>query len=547
MSSSSSTDWRGRDRSIGRSSARRSSTRRGTFHVILALYLVFCAIAATVTAQVLHARAGAVAATPPPIPVPKYLVLLVLDGGRPDYFGLTSLPHVDALRSNGTQFANAWDGILESETPAGHATIATGSPPSKNGIIGFNWGQDGQDYSIFSPDVVRAGVMEQIMEQAKVSTLAGLYKRRYPGSTVVALSGHKYYAADPMGGPDADAIMYYQGDPQGRYVPVAIPGHMPPSGVLTAPGLIYPNSHHVPPGEEDNLATNLALAAFARMHQRITMINYPEFDWPLGHVQGGNADPARVITLMKGFDHDLGEIEDAYRKAGILDKTLFVITADHGMEPIQHFISPSVISAAISGAGTTAPSTSSSTGEYIWLADKTKAQTVAQKLVAEKDPGIQSTYYLQPTPTPHYVSAGGSFVSPMVDQANLYMLRTLIGPHEPDVVSFAKDGYSFSTTTSWKGDHGGSTWQSQHIPMIFSGPGVRQRFISSEPAVLEDLAPTILRIMGVKPTGMEGNILSEAMIDPPARLSPARTREITNIAPLTNALIAQDNYEAAGK
>jgi hypothetical protein len=548
MSSSTSTDWRGRNRSIGRSSARKPTTRRGAFHAILALYLVFCAVAATLTAQALHARAGAAPLASHLVPpTPKYLVLMVLDGARPDYFGLTSLPHVDALRASGTQFTNAWDAILESETPAGHATIATGSPPSRNGIIGFNWGQNGGNYSIFDPDVVRSGVMEQIMERSKVSTIAGLYKRQYPGSTVVALSGHKYYAADPMGGPDADAIMYYQGDPQGRYVPVAIPGHVPPSGVLSAPGVVYPTSHRVPPGVEDNLATRLAIATFHHMHQRITMINYPEFDWPLGHVQGGNIDPTRVITLMKSFDHDLGQIENAYRKAGILDKTLFVITADHGMEPIQHFISPSVISAAVSAAGTTAPSTASSTGEYMWLADASKAQAVAQNLVASKDPGIQSAYYLDSSPSPHYVSAGGSFVSPTVDRANLYMLSTLLGAHPPDVVSFAKSGYSFSTTTSWKGDHGGSTWQSQHIPMIFSGPGVRQRFISAEPAELQDLAPTILQVMGVQPQGMEGHVLTEVMMSPPGTLTHLRNKEIAHDAPLTSALVAQDNYEQSRK
>ena len=54
-----------------------------------------------------------------------------------------------------------------------------------------------------------------------------------PGAKVVALSGHKYYAATPLGGPDADAIMYYQGDPKGRYIPVAVPGHVPPAGLLT--------------------------------------------------------------------------------------------------------------------------------------------------------------------------------------------------------------------------------------------------------------------------------------------------------------------------
>ncbi|GAC1319011.1 MAG: hypothetical protein NVS2B16_15890 [Chloroflexota bacterium] len=132
------------------------------------------------------------------------------------------------------QYSYAIDGILESETPSGHTTLATGSTPRRNGILGLGWAQNDNDYSLFSPDVVRSGAMERIMSNAHVPTIAGLYKQRFPGAKVVALSGHKYYAADPLGGPQADAIMYYQGDARGHYVPIAIPGHIPPPPVLSA-------------------------------------------------------------------------------------------------------------------------------------------------------------------------------------------------------------------------------------------------------------------------------------------------------------------------
>lgn len=69
------------------------------------------------------------------------------------------------------------------------------------------------------------------------------------------------------------------------------------------------------------------------MHPHLTLINVPEFDWPLEHVDGGNLDGKDTITLTQQFDWDVGEIEDQYRKAGILDKTLFVITADLGVSP----------------------------------------------------------------------------------------------------------------------------------------------------------------------------------------------------------------------
>src|SRR5947209_13065326 len=83
----------------------------------LAAYLLFASCMAATTAHVLHVRSQA---TAQPIGLPvadapgqaKYLVLIVLDGARPDYFGLTPLPNMDALAASGTQFTNAFDGIL---------------------------------------------------------------------------------------------------------------------------------------------------------------------------------------------------------------------------------------------------------------------------------------------------------------------------------------------------------------------------------------------------------------------------------------------------
>lgn len=522
------------------------SRARLPFSVIAAIYLILSTSVAAAAVKVIHSHSqsqsvGIAGVTPG---AAKYLVLIVLDGATPSYFGMTSLPHVDALRNAGTQFTNAFDGILEAETPSGHTTIATGSTPVKDGILGFDWAQNDSDYSIFSPTVVDQGAMTQIMQEQHVPTIAGLYKAKYPHTTAVALSGHKYYAADPLGGPNADAIMYYQGSPQGQYVPVAVPGHVPPSGVLTTPGLIFPSSAHVPDGEEDHLATLLDLATFAHMHQRITLINYPEFDYPLGHVDGGPANPAKVIIDMKAFDKDLGSIEDTYRKAGILSKTLFVITADHGMEPTTRFIPETVVTNAVSKAGATAPAISYSTGCYIWLTDGTKAQTVADNIWNSKDPGVQSVYYLTGGSKPAYVEAGGALASPAVDQANQYLLQTLMNGHEPTIVAIAKTGQTFqNSTTGWKADHGGPEWQSEHMPLIFSGPGIQRGLVTNQPAQLEDIAPTLLTDMGVKPTGMQGNVLTEALSNSTTAAQKSRQAEIRLTTPVVNALIAQDSYD----
>ncbi len=476
----------------------------------------------------------------------KFLVLIVLDGDRPDYFGLTPLPYVDALRAAGTQCTRAVDGILETETPAGHTALATGSTPRRNGNLGFSWALTDNDFSLFSPTVVRSGAIEHIMESTHVPTLAGLYKARHPREKVVALSGYKYYAADPLGGPSADAIMYFRGLINGGYGPTAIPGHVPLPGVLEAPELTLP-TFHLTFGQDDGLATKLVLDAFVTMRPHLLFINYPEFDWPLSRVYGANTNRPKVIALMQRFDADLGLIEAAYRRAHILKKTLFVITADHGMAPVWRFVSAALIKKAVMQAGAATSVTSYSNGAYIWLRNAAKAGAVARYILAACAPGIQSVYYLSTVGgRVHYVQAGGLFADAAANSANLYLLATLLTGYQPTVVVLARNHATFaSTTTHWKADHGGASWESQHIPLILAGPGIRRGVVVSQPAQLIDVAPTVLNDMGIVPTGMEGHTLAEALQQSIVTDQQQRASEIGQIDPLVNALAAQDRYESS--
>ncbi len=475
----------------------------------------------------------------------KYLVLIVLDGATPDYFHLVSLPNISALAARGTTYTQAFSGILESETPAGHATISTGSSPTRSGILGFSWAENDKDYSLFSPAVVRSGAMEQIMQDAHAPTIAGLYKARFPQARVVALSGSKYYAADPLGGPNADAIIYFRSTLQHTFAPTAIPGHVPPAAVFNDPALTVP-LNKLPFGREDSMATDMALDTFAVMHQQMTLINYPEFDWPLGHVYGGIIAKPQVESLMREFDYDLGRFEATLKAAGVLKRTLFVITADHGMTPITRYVPDSIFNNAVKEAGTTAPSMAHNTATYIWLRDQTKGAAVAANIIKVHDPGIQSVYYLSSVKNRvAYVRAPGLPLPAAVDAANQHLLRTLINSHEPNVVVLCRKGQTTSPPSAhWKADHGGATWGVQHIPLIIAGPGIRSNFQTPLPAQLEDIAPTVLTAMGVRPTGMEGHVLTEALDQPYAADVQRRASELARITPVVNALVKEDAAES---
>lgn len=108
-----------------------------------------------------------------------------------------------------------------------------------------------------------------------------------------------------------------------------------------------------------------------------------------------------------------------------------------------------------------------------------------------------------------------------------------------------REGVSFSDPASrWKADHGGNSWQSQHIPLILAGPGVKSGAASKAPVQLDDVAPTVLANMGVAPVGMEGHVLTDALDDVATREKRARATEMKKLRPMVASLLKHEREPA---
>jgi arylsulfatase A-like enzyme len=77
------------------------------------------------------------------------------------------------------------------------------------------------------------------------------------------------------------------------------------------------------------------------------------------------------------------------------------------------------------------------------------------------------------------------------------------------------------------------------MPLFMTGPGVRSGLVSTAPVQLEDIAPTVLSAMGVTPTGMSGNELTDALIQSTPAAQKAREAEKTQMEPVVKALSSQ--------
>jgi hypothetical protein len=484
-----------------------------------------------------------------PVPVlaqhPKYVVMLVLDGTPPGYFHLANFPHIAALQRQGVTYDSAWDGMLETETPTGHASLGTGTVPRRNGIISFSWvTQAGLHEQPTNPIPIQQGQLEQVLRRSGTPSIASELKKVDPSATVAVTSGHKDYAVDSVGGPYADYLMYYDLHHQ-IWTPVAIPRHVPPQSVLS-PAYLRAYAPHLAPGDQDHLAVQLALSSFQQVHQRVTIINLPEFDWPLGHLLGGPADQWFAWRLMTRLDSDIGMIEDTLRQNHVLKQTLFVLTADHGMLALHHRIPHEFIAQAVINAGTSLDDYDYHSGAYLWIHDRTRAARVAANLVGLHNPYIRAVYY-RTSGSLHYIRAPGGkpLASPAVASAYQFLLGTMVSPSAPQVVMFLTENSSIvgRNETNWRGDHGGASWNAEHIPLILSGPGVRQGVTSPYPATIYDIAPTILALLRAPWTGMDGMPLYDGFTAPDVAGANAQSTLGLQREPLIQALQMQSSRD----
>ncbi|HKB01881.1 MAG TPA: alkaline phosphatase family protein [Gemmataceae bacterium] len=95
-------------------------------------------------------------------------------------------------------------------------------------------------------------------------------------------------------------------------------------------------------------------------------------------------------------------------------------------------------------------------------------------------------------------------------------LRPVLHNNSPDVILVAPARQSFSGGAS---THGSFAYPTSRIPMVFCGPGIPPGQGSIEQAGMVDVAPTVLSLLGLGTTGMEGRPL----LDQAGRIIPRRT------------------------
>ncbi len=482
----------------------------------------------------------------------EYVCLIVLDGGRPDYITnrLHELPNIRNFIKNGRWYNNAWVGSLMSITPPDHAVIGTGSLPRDNGgLVNWEWANRHtgkmslslQDLSNYNNEWAF-----NLIRESGTPTLAGEIRKKYPNDLVIAGSGAHFHAAGPLGGPDASWIYWFQ-HVGNEWIPRSMGPNPVPKEILNDPSLrakVPPTSDTTVPkfysplnlGQQDTLVIDTAIRALQRYRPRAILLNLPETDvvghWSLEWKRDEG-------ILYRAFDRALGRLIAAYKQEGIFDKTLFVVTADHGMiQSVHRVLDREAVLKQIktelgensiiltNGGGGGGPTMTS-----IWLKNPTHSRRMATLIWEKHYDNVSAIYYRNGT---KYHPVGIEDGSAALEKAYTYLLETE-GTNGEDIAILLRENSRNSGLPRMLGRHGGADWGSQMVTLMMMGPGVKVGK-SNAPARLVDIAPTVERFMGMTPNARDGVVLADAFQTPHPDDVPPFKSTMAQLAPMVAAL-----------
>jgi hypothetical protein len=293
-----------------------------------------------------HALAAALR---PGAPVPKAVVLLVLDGFRADYLDrhASLLPNLTRLRREGASFERARVNHLPTITTVGHSTIATGTDARFHGIVAnSSWDRIAAKVAEPFPKLSPANLMTLALADRWMAETDGravvVAQSSTPSATALAGHGACLFNGRP--------VVYASYDlPTGKWATDAqcfrLPDYLKTADVRTlwegtdGKWMGHPAAS---PDEIRRTASFLRFEGDALVsmieHEPIgsddvtdlVMANLKPVDY-VGHAYG--PDSAELRETVAEIDRQVGRILEAVAAKSGPEGYLVAITADHGMPP----------------------------------------------------------------------------------------------------------------------------------------------------------------------------------------------------------------------
>ncbi|HWD92280.1 MAG TPA: alkaline phosphatase family protein [Verrucomicrobiae bacterium] len=455
----------------------------------------------------------------------RHVVLVVWDGMRPDFVNVTNTPALYALANRGVFFAHNHPAYVSS-TEVNGTELATGDYPQRSWVIGNReFRPEINPLEAFSTESIEAmRKADQRGGYLGAPTLAEILQRQGYHTTiagtkpVVLLQDHAERPAD------APNVVLYE-------------GHALPTNAL--PRLIHALG---PFRDQGETKTNRDLWTTRSLTELFWSNNVPAFTvlWlaePDNTQHATGLGSAQSLAAIRSSDDALAHVVAHLKVEGVYDTADIIVVSDHGFSTISTNIN---MVARLRRAGFRAfrqfdaPPAKGDVllvglgGSALLYVNEHDEKTIDGVIrFLQTDDAVGTIFSLHAHP--------GTFP---LDAAMIH------SPEAPDiVVSFrwtadrnenGAPGFIISesqgsnlTAITQKATHASLSPFDMHNILVAAGPDFREGYVDETPSGNVDVAPTILKILGVKsPQAMDGRVLSEALNSSDAKLPKVETKEL---------------------
>jgi predicted AlkP superfamily pyrophosphatase or phosphodiesterase len=425
----------------------------------------------------------------------NHVVIISIDGLRPEFYLAGALSAscetLVELRDAGSHAKGVMP-PYPSVTYPGHTTIVTGVNPARHGITGNSVFEppktDGRGFW-FASDV-RAPTLWDAAKAAGL-TVGAVSWPCTAGSTSIDWDVPEFWTS-PLGR-DLDVMRKYS-----------------PTGLVDAiEARIGPATAE---RRKDGAQWDAFLAGSAahiiREHKpNLMLVHFIEAD--KAQHQGGRAG-TKLPAVLRRIDGHVYDLVEATKKAGIDERTTFLVLGDHGFADVKKSIAPNWLLAREG---------------FITLAGE---RVVDWKAMVENTGGSAGVYLKDPTDAAttmrlrmllerSAVTAAGKRLYRLIDKERLTKLG---GPRGAAFYLEAEPGYMFSSAHNGdglvrpapiKGNHGFlPTNPDMRTGFIAAGRGVKKG-VTLDSMRLADVAPTVARLLGLRLADTDGRALDEIL------------------------------------
>lgn len=221
-----------------------------------------------------------------------------------------------------------------------------------------------------------------------------------------------------------------------------------------------------------------------------------------GYADSNGTFSKGLAHAMRHTDQSIGKIVNKLKENKLYDSTLIIISAKHGQSPMDRanlkITDEKMITQGVSDsliAQLTADDVA-----YIWLTDQSKTVSVVNAIKKNKrKANIEDVYSYQTSRSKWF------FNDPSIDT------RT------PDIVVKPWYGVVYTKPGKKIAEHGGINKDDTHVAMLVSFPGLKNSKQMTAPVYTAQIAPTILKALGLNPRSLKAVRMESTPVLPGVR------------------------------